>query len=301
MNIRVLFSFACCIAAVFASSRAPAQETRETAKPDKEVVFPRREQPPTEVTAETTWLPGSHVRGSGGDLTMGEAKVGFSRRFVIDPKIDLSAGLKYSLREIDAPDSANLPDALHTLSLDLGAVYHADERLTLGVRVSPGVGSDFKGFSAGDVRVPVAFHANFQASRTLSLLGGIAYTGMNHSYPVMPILGLVYIPSEQWIFALGFPRTGVVYKPDGKTDLYAGAEFSAGEYRLHDPPLGADVVSYRDYRAVAGADYRVLPFAKLGVAGGYAFARRFVFYGGNRGDINLDGAPFGRVALTFTW
>jgi hypothetical protein len=150
---------------------------------------------------------------------MGEAKVDFSHRFGIDPKLDLSAGLRYSLRAIDAPDSANLPDALHALSLDLGAVYHADDRLTLGIRVSPGLGSDFRGFSGGDIRVPVALHAGFQASRTLSLAGGIAYTGLNHSYPVMLILGLVYIPSEQWIFALGFPRTGVMYKPDRKTDL----------------------------------------------------------------------------------
>ncbi|GFE61974.1 DUF6268 family outer membrane beta-barrel protein [Geobacter sp. AOG2] len=301
MNLRFSLSIVCCMATLAVSSWALAQESNETTKPDKKVVYPQREQPLSEVTADTTWLAGSHIRTTGGDLTMGEAKVGFSRRFVIDPKIDLSAGLKYSLREIDAPDSARLPESLHTLSLDLGAVYHVDKRLTLGVRVSPGVGSDFKGFSAGDVRVPVAVHANFQASRSLSLIGGVAYTGMNHSYPVMPVLGLLYIPSEQWVFALGFPRTGVVYKPDRKTDLYVGAEFAGGEYQLHDPPVGANVVSYRDYRAVAGVDLRVLPFAKMGIAGGYAFARKFVFYDGNRNDINLDGAPFGRVALTFTW
>jgi len=301
MHLRFLFSIVCCIATLAAASRAPAQETGESTKPDKEVVFPQRQQPLSEVTAETTWLSGSHIRTTGGDLTMGEAKVGFTRRFVIDPKIDLSAGLSYALREIDAPDSAHLPDALHNLSLNLGAVYHVDDRLTLGLRVSPGVGSDFKALSAGDIRVPVAFHANFQAFPTLSLIGGIAYTGMNHSYPVLPVLGLVYTPSEQWVFALGFPRTGAIYKPDRKIDLYAGVEFSGGEYQLHDPSVGAGVISYRDYRAVAGADYRLFPFAKLGVAGGYAFARKFVFYDGNRSDINVDGAPFGRVALTFTW
>lgn len=301
MNIRVSFSVICCIATVAASSWALAQETKETARPDKEVVFPQQQVPPSEVTAGTTWLPGSHIRGTGGDLTMGEAKVGFSHRFVINRTVDLSAGMGYSLRTIDAPDSARLPDYLHTLALELGGVYHVDESLTLGIRVSPGISSDFKAFSAGDLRVPVALHANFQATRALSLLGGIAYTGLNHSYPVMPVLGLVYIPSEQWIFALGFPRTGVIYKPDRKTDLYLGAEFAGGEYQLHGPSIGADVISYRDYRAVAGADFQVLPCAKLGIAGGYAFARKFVFYNGNRNDINLDGAPFGRVALTFNW
>ena len=299
--MKVWFSAVCCIATLAASPWALAQETKETTRPDTEVVHPQQQPPLSEVTAETTWLPGSHIRGTGGDLTMGEAKAGFSHRFVIDPKLDLTAGMNYSLRTIDAPASANLPESLHTVALDLGAVYHVNDSLTLGVKVSPGVGSDLKGFSAGDFRVPVALHANFQASRTLSLIGGIAYTGLNHSFPVLPVLGLVYTPSEHWLFALGFPRTGAMYKPDKDTDVYLGAEFSGGEYQLHDPAVGAGVISYRDYRAVAGADFRLLPFAKLGIAGGYAFARKFVFYNGNRNDINLDGAPFGRVALTFNW
>jgi hypothetical protein len=303
MNMKASFSAICCILAFAASSCALAQETDETAKQDQEVLSTQnpRQQALSEVTAETTWLPGGTIRSTGGDITMGEVKAGISRRFVISRALDLSTGMSYSFRKIDAPDSAGLPDALHKLSFDLGGAYHVNESLTLGLRVSPGVAGDLKSLSAEDIRVPVALFAGFQATRTLSLLGGIAYTGLNHSFPVMLVLGGRYAPSEQWAFALGFPRTGVMYRPDKDIDLYAGAEFSIGEYQLHNHALGANVISYRDYRALAGADIRVFSFAKLGIAGGYAFAGKFVFYEGSRNDINLNGAPLGRVSLTFNW
>lgn len=303
MNMKVPFSALCCMIAIAGASCALAQDTGAAAKPVKEAVSgPQAQQRPlTEATVDTTWLPGGTIRSTGGDLTMGEVKAGFSRRFVVTPQLDLSAGMNYSLREIDAPDSARLPDELHLITLNLGAEYHVNKALTLGIRVSPGVGSDFKGFTGSDFRVPVAAHAGFQVSRSLFLLGGLAYTGMNRSYPVLPVLGLVYTPTEQWTFALGFPRTGAIYRPDKNTELFAGGEFSGGEYQLHDPTLGAKVITYQDYRAVAGAEIRVCSFAKLGIAGGYAFARKFVFYDSNRADMNLDGAPFGRAALTFAW
>ncbi|KAB0664053.1 hypothetical protein F6V25_14700 [Oryzomonas japonica] len=303
MTMKVAFSTLCCLITVAASSCALAQDTDEVTKPVKEAVAAsvRPERPLTEATVDTTWLPASKIRSTGGDLTMGEVKAGFSRRFVVTPQLDLSAGMNYSLREIDAPDSARLPDALHLISLNLGAEYHVNKALTLGLRISPSVASDFTGFTGSDIRVPVAAHAGFQVSRSLFLLGGLAYTGMNRSYPVLPVLGLVYTPTEQWTFALGFPRTGAIYRPDKDTELFAGGEFAGGEYQLHDPALGAKVITYRDYRAVAGAEIRICSFAKLGIAGGYAFARKFVFYDSNRADMNLDGAPFGRAALKLAW
>ncbi len=302
-NMRISFSVICCIVTVVASSHALAQEINEVEKQNGDVLSlaERSQISPWEASVEATWLPGSRVHDIGGNLTMGEVKVGFDRRFSISPQFGLSTGLHYSLREIDAPEAARLPESLHALSVNLGGEYRASDRLTLGIRVSPGLGSDFKSFATNDVRVPVSLHAMYQMSKALSLLGGIAYTGQNHSFPVLPVMGVLYLPSEKWVFALGVPRTGVVFKPNKEMELFVSGEFSRGEFRLHDSSVGANIISYRDYRALAGAEIQLLPFAELGISGGYAFARKFIFYEGNRSDVNLDGAPFGRLAVTFTW
>jgi hypothetical protein len=303
MNMRVSFSAICCIITVVASSHAPAQELDEVAMQNGDVIVIAKQpqRPPWESTVETTWLPGSTIHGTGGDVTMGEVKLGFTRRFNISPRLELSTGLRYSLREIDAPEAAHLPESLHALSVNVGGEYRTSDRLTLGFRVSPGLSSDFKSFATNDVRVPVSFHARYQMSNPLSLLGGIAYTGQNHSFPVLPMIGVLYLPSEKWAFALGFPRTGVVYKPNEETELFVAGVFSGGEFRLHDSSIGANIISYRDYRAIAGVEFPLFTDAKLGISGGYAFARKFVFYEGSREDVNLDSAPFGRLEVKFSW
>ena len=303
MNMKISFSALCCMVTVLLSSFALAQETDDVKKQNGDVITiaeqPRRSS--WETSVETTWLTGSSIHGTGSELTMGEMKAGFTKRFRLNPQFEFSTGVHYSLRAIDAPETARLPESLQTLSVNLGGEYHASNVLTLGFRVSPGVSSDFESFDTNDIRVPVALHATYQMSKKLSLLGGIAYTGQNHSFPVLPVIGVLYMPAEQWGLALGFPRTGVIYKPNRKSDFFVGGEFSGGEYRLHDSSMGADIISYRDYRALAGAEIKLFPFVRLGIAGGYAFSRKFVFYEGNRSNINLDDAPFGRLAIKFFW
>lgn len=303
MNLRVSFSAICCFIAVIASSLALAQDMDDVEKRngDTLAIAEQPQRPTWEASFETTWLPGSKIHGTGGDLVMGEVKTGFTKRFSITPQLELSTGLHYSLREIDAPETARLPESLQTLSLNLAGEYHATDSLTLGLRVSPGLSSDFKMLTSDDARVPVVLLGTYQASKTLFLRGGVAYTGQKHAFPFLPVMGALYLPTEKWALGLGFPRTGVIYKPKTDTEYYISGEFVGGEYRLHDASIGANIISYWDYRAVAGVEFPLSSFARLGIAGGYAFARRFVFYEGNRNDLDLDNAPFGRLELKLSW
>jgi len=303
MNFKRSVSALCCVFTVLVSSYALAQKIDEVEEQNGDVLSIAKQPQKSlwETSVETTTFTGSTIRGSGGDLTMVEVKAGFTKRFRLNPQIELSTGVHYSLREIDAPETARMPESLQTLSVNMGGEYHASDSLTLGFRVSPVISSDFKSFDTNDIRLPVALHATYQMSKKLSILGGVAYTGQNHSIPVLPVIGVLYLPGEHWAFALGFPRTGVIYKPNRKTELFVAGEFSRGEYRLHDSSIGADIISYRDYRVLTGAEIQLFPFIRLGISGGYAFAREFVFYEGNRSNMRLDGAPFGRLVIKLFW
>ncbi|UFS70934.1 hypothetical protein LPW11_01820 [Geomonas sp. RF6] len=284
------------------SPLARAQEIRDTEKEHGDVVTLAEKPNPSvwDASAEITFLPSSAMRGAGDDLSMTEVRAGIGRRFPLNSRLELSGGVRYSTQLIDAPASAHLPDALHALSIYLGGEYRTSDSLTLGIRISPGLSSDFNGIGTDDVRVPVSFNARYQRSRTLTLLGGIIFTGGAHAYPVLPILGVLYMPSDRLVFAAGFPRTGVMYRTNG-VECYAGVESGRGEYRLHDDSVGAKIISYRDFRAVAGVDMALSRSVKAGFAGGYAFARRFVFYEGSRDDLRIDGVPFGKVQVKIAW
>jgi hypothetical protein len=248
----------------------------------------------------TTVLAGSGVDQYGGNLNMRDVDAGFNRKFSVNSRLELFSGLHYSIKDIEAPEDARLPSSLHCLALNIGGSYRMNDNLSLGLMALPGLNSDFKVITWSDMRVPVALNVHYLFSPKLTLTGGLMYAIGNHELPLMPVIGAIYRPSENWIFALGFPRTGVMFKPNKTAEYYIGGEFGGGEYRLHDADKGADIISYRDYRAVTGADWTVCPDIKLGITGGYSFARKFLF-DGERDDVNVHSALFGRFELKFMW
>jgi len=232
---------------------------------------------------------------------MREVDAGFAKKFSVTSRFELSSGLRYSLKDIDAPKDARLPRYLHRLALNIGGSYRMNDNFSLGLMVSPGLSSDFKVITSSDIRIPVALNARYQVSQRLTLMGGLMYAIGNHELPLLPVIGATYKPSEKWTFALGFPRTGVTLKPNKATEYYIGGEFSGGEYRLHDASKGADIISYRDYRAITGFERTPCTTMKLGIAGGYSFARKFDFRDSARDDVKVNSAPFGRFELKFVW
>lgn len=283
----LLLIFAC-------STSASAQEVSD--------LQPQRPQrPPWEAALSGTWLPDTDIRGSGEELEMREGKFGFTRRFDGHRRLEFSTGINYTLRDLEAPASARLPDSLHTLAVQLGAEYRFSDKLTLGARVSPGLSSDFEGTGGDDFRVPVSVQGRYKVSSTLTTVTGLAYTGQRHSIPVLPVLGVTWLPSDRWSFTVGFPRTAAVYKTPGSTELFMAGEFSGGEYGIHTSEVGADVLRYRDYRALLGVEFPLFPGGRLAVSGGYAFGREFSFYEGDREDLKLDNSPLARMEAKFQW
>lgn len=82
--------------------------------------------------------------------------------------------------------------------------------------------------------------------------------------------------------------------------LNLGAEFSGGEYQLHEERAGAKVIRYRDFRFLGGVDFAVGRRYKAELAVGYALDRKFQFYelfDPNRPDIKVAAGPFLRAGL----
>ena len=82
---------------------------------------------------------------------MQEVDVGFGKRFSPNPRFELSTGLHYSLKNIDAPGDARLPTSLHRVAVNMGGSYRLNDNLTLGLMASPGLNSDFKVITSSDI------------------------------------------------------------------------------------------------------------------------------------------------------
>jgi len=304
LKISRCLSLFCLLVVIAAASHSPASEKpRVVQQDDGTHEFTEPVQPPRwNASLETTWLPDSGIDGGKGNVAMEEVKFELGRQFRLNPRLYLSAGLSYCLLNIDAPQSALLPESLHTLSLSLGGSYEVTDDLTLGLTLAPGLSSDFKEIDMDDVRLRATLYARYRVSSRLTLIGGAKYKGSDDDSPVVPIVRVQYRPSEQWTFNLGIPRSTVVFKPNNGTEYYLGVQLSSGDtYELHDKSLGADSISYTDYKALAGVEFPLTRVVGLCLSGGYAFGRELDFSDADRADMDLDNTPFGRLELKLAW
>ncbi|MFH0789756.1 MAG: hypothetical protein V2B13_19370 [Pseudomonadota bacterium] len=130
-------------------------------------------QPPQwDTFARTIVFTDSRISANGGSLTMQEMDVGFSKKFNPNPRFELSTGMQYSLKNIDAPGNTRLPTSLYRLAVSMGGSYRLNDNLTLRLMVSPGLSSDSKVITFSDIRAPIILVARYQASRQVTLTGG---------------------------------------------------------------------------------------------------------------------------------
>lgn len=298
-----LLAALCFLALALAPGHAPAADAAASAgRGGASYAGTGGEQPPVwDARLETTWIPASEVRASGTKVSMESLRFGLQRQFSLTPRLDISTGLRYSLTRISAAHAARLPASLHSLAATFRGEYDLSDDLGLNFSVSPGLRGDFKAIGASDVRVPIALYAVYQTSERLSLLGGLSYTLGNRRSSFFPVAGVVYRPFPKWTLELGFPRTAVIFQPRETAQYYLGGNFTAGEYRLHDSSRAARILSYRDYRLLAGGLWTLSTRVKVGLSGGYALARKFILYDGNREDVPMKSAPFGRLEIRVAW
>ena len=290
----------CLMITVLMATRAGAADSspNETAQ---ELATAAKRDHPWSATLDQGWLPASTIHGANGAVSLYETGVKIARQHRLLPRLTISTHLAYSLRAIDAPTAARLPDSLHILSVGLAGDYRLTDDLALDFLVSPSLNSDFKRIGTDDVRTQVGLMGRYNATKRLTLIAGMIYLQGFRSIPVFPIIGAVYRPDEQWTIRLAAPRPGVTYSPDKRSSYFVGAEFTGSEYQVHDATVNARIVNYRDFRAMAGMERLLFSTIRVSITGGYAFDRRFVFYDSTRNDLTVDNGAYVKLGVSTGW
>jgi hypothetical protein len=133
-------------------------------------------------------------------------------------------------------------------------------------------------------------------------------TGANVSFlrgglPVIPLAGVIWIPSDKVRLMGVLPEPRLIYSPNDKLDLWIGGEIAGGSFRTdhHDNFVGPHVaklsgtqVDYYDYRAGVGLAYDLTDNVSVDFGGGYAIQRSFNFH--RAGEYyRTDPAPYLRL------
>jgi Domain of unknown function (DUF6268) len=240
------------------------------------------------------------------DLSRGAARAGevsvhrfdfsLSSRARLSESTSFAYGLAYATNRLDA-SAAILPDELSELSLNLGLIHRHSESLTLAAYARPGFYGDFDDLNGDAFNAPLLLTAGWSPSRELTWLFGLNVNAFSDN-PVLPILGVRWQFATDWLFNVGFPRSGLTYKASEKLNLAAGVSFQGGSFRVgRDPratPLSLPVapgladtyLDYREVRAGLNLEYDLSETLKLTADVGAVTDRKFDWF--DR-DYRLDG------------
>ena len=281
-----------------AAARAGSVETRFTAETETE-------KPALDLfNLDVSYVFESQISRDNIDFGKQDAfqlSVDYAHRFRLAGSLYLRAGVSYNRFDF-GQTFAPVPDQLQSLAGIIGLDYMVGKDLGAFLQLRPGFYTD-RTFDGDSFDVPITLGRLWiLQQKKLYLLTGVNYAFLRGQYPLLPLVGLIWYPSEQWdVFAV-LPEPRITYKPNKNLNLWFGGQLAGGSYRTEESAtilprrLSNAQVDYSEYRAGLGVDFKCGNAVTLSVAGGYALQRRFNFERAGF-DYKTDPAPYVRAML----
>jgi hypothetical protein len=240
-----------------------------------------------------------HRSGSFGDQDAISNTFSYGHRFLLNGHLYLHVGLDYNRFDF-SQTGAPVPTHLQSVAGVIGIDYMHDNDVGAFIQVKPGIYTQ-DNFDSAAFDAPITLGRIFvlQTDR-LYFFAGVNAAFLRGRYPVIPLVGLIWMPDDKWKVLGILPEPRVIYSPNDKWDFWAGGELIGGSFRtdrnnaIVPAKLNGAQVDYSEYRVGGGFIFSPCNNVSIDLGGGYAIRREFDFY---RADIRykVDGAPYLRV------
>jgi hypothetical protein len=240
-----------------------------------------------------------HRGGSFGNQYEVQNSFSYAHRFLLGGHLYLHLGVAYDRFDFGTT-GAPVPEHLQSMAGVIGIDYMHNNDVGAFLQIKPGFyGED--DFNSSSFDAPITLGRIFVLEQDkLYLFVGANAAFLRGRFPVVPILGLVWMPNAKWKVLGVLPEPRVIYSPNDKWDFWAGGELGGGSFRTNKDntitpsKLSSAQVDYSDYRVGAGVIYSPCDAISIDLGGGYAIQRRFDFY---RADMTYkaDAAPYLRL------
>jgi len=225
----------------------------------------------------------------------------YSHRFHLTGKWYLRAGINYNRFEFSETD-APVPDHLQSLGALISLDYMVGGDRGAFLEIRPGFyGEDDFRSEAFDIPITIG-RAWVLRQDSLYLFTGLNVAFLRGQFPILPLVGLVWVINDQWLLYGVLPEPRLVYMPNKKIDLWLGGQLTGGSFRTNrddsivPQKLSNAQVDYSDYRGGIGFTWHACEGVDFELGGGYSIQRRFNFERADE-DYTTDPAPYVKVAL----
>ena len=241
-----------------------------------------------------TWLPGS---GDDFGLTDFSARVSLK-----SPRIPfLSLTPNYQVTFLNGPDQTDVPGTLHRASLTFMGFLPISKKWVGQAIVTPGIATDYDNMSSQAFRTTGMAFLIYMPSPQLQWMFGVIYLD-REDVSLLPAAGLTWNPDERTRLELIFPRPRIMKKiydyGDRSQWYYLAAEFGGGSWAVERTSGANDVVTLRDYRLLAGMEYKMPEDRSWYWEVGLVLGREIEYVSGI-GDYRQDPTVILRTGITF--
>jgi hypothetical protein len=228
----------------------------------------------------------------------------YAHRFLINGNWYLRAGVNYSRFDF-SQTNAPLPVHLQSGAAIIGLDYMHGEDVGAFIQVRPGIYTeDHINLSAFDCPILIGRFWVVKPDQ-FYILTGLRASFLSAEFPVVPLVGIVWVPSPHWRLMAVPPEPRLIYTVNKQLDIWIGGQFEGSAFRTdhHDDfqfrggkaaKLSGAVVDYTDIRAGLGLTYSPTDKIDVDLSGGCSVERNFDF---SRADQSFRTEPAPYVEL----
>jgi opacity protein-like surface antigen len=243
-----------------------------------------------------------HRGGSFGDQYALSNSFSYGHRFLISGHLYLNLGISYDRFDFGAT-GAPVPEHLQGVAGNIGFEYMHNNDIGAFFQVKPGFYTE-DDFDSASFDAPITLGRIFvlQPDKLYVFVGANA-SFLRGQFPVIPLAGVIWMPTDKLRFLALLPEPRFIYSPGNKWDFWAGGQLIGGSFRtdrdktIVPSKLSNAQVDYSEYRVGGGVIYSPSDAVTIDFGVGYALQRKFEFY---RADMTFktDGAPYLRLELS---
>jgi hypothetical protein len=256
--------------------------------------------------AESTYVFESDLNhgGSFGDQYEAENRFEYGHRFLVSGNWYIHLGLAYDRFDF-GNTTAPVPVHLQSGAAVIGVEYMNGADTVAFLQFRPGFYTEEHiGLASFDCPILLGRFWVLQPDKLYVLTGAYA-SFLRGGFPVLPLVGVVWKPSDK-IRVMGvLPEPRVIYTVNKQLEFHVGGQLAGGSYRTdhHDSYVGPHVaklsgtqVDFADYRAGAGFTFNLCSAVSIDGSGGYSIERAFNYHRAGE-NFRTDPSPYAQIAL----
>lgn len=198
-------------------------------------------------------------------------------------------------------DEARVPGSLQSLAGVVALEYVVQGQVGILIESRPGVYFEHDiSTSAFDAPTVIGAAIPVFGNDRFFLIAGVSFS-LLRSYPVIPLLGVLWNVNEKWVVRGYLPEPRLIYKPSKDLQLWVGGELTGGAYKtdhsnVKPEEIRGAVVTYTDVRVGAGVTWQPFAWSVIDLGAGYSIDRNFDYHRTDR-EYDTEGAPYVKVSV----